>query len=73
MDLTPLLNLTPVQVIVIWIAVALFAIVANAMPAPTPNSGVAYRWLYGALHAVGANLGSVLAALKPKLPPAPKP
>lgn len=53
-----------------WIAVglAVFSAIASSMPAPTDKSSIAYKWLYGTLHMLAANIGDVIPLLKAKLP-----
>lgn len=73
MDFTPLLNLTPIQILLIWLGVYLFAAIANNMPAPTEKSGVTYRWLYGVLQTLGANAGRIARSFRAVKPPVAPP
>ena len=46
----------------VWVGIAgmwLFSALSGGMPDPTPQSGVAYRWIYGSLHILAANLDKV--------------
>jgi hypothetical protein len=45
-----------------WIGIAslwAFSAFVSGMPDPDPQSGKAYRWLYGSLHVFAANLDKV--------------
>lgn len=49
MDLPfPILELAPWQAILLWIVVAVLTLALTTMPAPRPESGTAYRWLFAA-------------------------
>lgn len=48
-------------------ALWVFSAFVGGMPAPDTSSGKAYRWAYGSLHLLAANLEKVGQAVKPPL------
>lgn len=47
----------------LWI----FSAFVGGMPAPDQTSGKGYRWIYGSLHLLSANLDKVGGAINPPL------
>lgn len=43
-----------------------FSAIVGGMPAPDNSSGKAYRWLYGSLHLLAANLDKVSTSINAK-------
>ncbi len=68
LSLLPLLksvfHLSAAQVLILLAMAWVFSATLHKMPDPTPTTGLAYRWLYGLLHSLGANLPQVALALK---------
>ena len=54
----------------VWIGIGLmwsFSAFVGGMPEPDSSSGKGYRWFYGSLHMLAANLDKVGSSIKPPL------